>query len=226
MKSNRKQRIIFLLGLTLVLSLGMFCSCDDHEVVDRTVHIGYVLCDDHTCMDTAKFFNQSRRKAVGVVFSEKTEEHQALVVMFDETEGMFCDSLGMSNGTSGSKTDYDGFANTTAMINSYDKTTGKGSPLAMIMYDFHTNGQSDYLPSVAEFQLLVAALPVVNPIIERFGGTPIDVQGDCWYWTSTEVSENPEMQAWLCSAVDGGALPTPKIQSHKARAIVQLFYPE
>lgn len=207
--------------------LSLFASCDDHEPADQNVHIGYVLCDDHTCMDTATYFNQSARQAVGVVFAEKTEDHNALVVMFEEVEEVFCDSVGMNNGTSGSLTDYDGYANTTAMYNSYDRSSGKGSPLAMSLFAFHTHGQSDYAPSVSEMRLLVAAASSVNPIIERFGGTPIAVDGsDCWYWTSTEVSENGGLQAWLCSAANGGILQTPKTERHKARAIVEINYPE
>lgn len=71
-----------------------------------------------------------------------------------------------------------------------------------------------------------AAARQINPIIERFGGTPIALNGDCWYWTSTEVTENAGLQAWLCSAVNGGILPTPKTESHKARAVVEIHYPE
>ena len=52
-------------------------------------------------MDTTTYFNQSKRKAVGVVFAEQTEEHPALVVMFKEVNEIFCDSIGLVNGTSG-----------------------------------------------------------------------------------------------------------------------------
>ena len=177
-------------------------------------------------MDTSTYFNQSKRKAVGVVFAEQTEEHPALVVMFKEVNEIFCDSIGLVNGTSGDVSTFDGYSNTVAMYNSYVEETGKGSPLAMKMMDFHENGQSDFIPSVAEQRLLVAAARQINPIIERFGGTPIALNGDCWYWTSTEVTENAGLQAWLCSAVNGGILPTPKTELHKARAVVEIHYPE
>ena len=177
-------------------------------------------------MDTASYFNQTKRKAVGVVFAEKTDEHPALAVMFDEVNEVFCDSVGMVNGTSTDVTSFCGFKNTVAMYNSYSAETGKGSPLAMEMINFHANGQSDYLPSVAEQRLLASSSRVINPVLERLGGTPIALEGDCWYWTSTEVEDNPGVQAWLCSADNGRFLPTPKTQRHKARAIVEIYDPE
>lgn len=49
------------MGLLLVLFMSTtLCSCDDHEPIDPNVHIGYVLCDDHSCMDTTTYFNQSK----------------------------------------------------------------------------------------------------------------------------------------------------------------------
>ena len=227
MKSYLKVLYQPLLGLLLVLFLTTaLSSCEDHEPIDPNVHIGYVLCDDHSCMDTTTYFNQSKRKAVGVVFAEQTEEHPALVVMFKEVNEIFCDSIGLVNGTSGDVSTFDGYSNTVAMYNSYVEETGKGSPLAMKMMDFHENGQSDFIPSVAEQRLLVAAARQINPIIERFGGTPIALNGDCWYWTSTEVTENACLQACLFSSVNVGILPTPKTESHKARAVVEIHYPE
>lgn len=200
-------------------------SCDSHEPYDPDVHIGYILCDDHSCMDMATYNSQTGRKAVGVVFAEKTDQHPALVVSLKETSGAFCDSLGMVNGTSGNMDKYDGFVNTTAMYNSYMPETGHGSPIAMTMLNFHEYGQSNYIPSVAELRLLLRSINIINPIIERCGGVPINTNSDCWYWTSTEVEENPGVQAWLCSSVNGGTLPTPKTETHKVRAILQLNNP-
>ena len=177
-------------------------------------------------MDTASYFNQTKRKAVGVVFAEKTDDHPALAVMFDELNEVFCDSVGMVNGTSTDITSFCGFKNTAAMYNSYSAETSKGSPLAMEMFNFHANGQSDYLPCVAEQRLLAFSARVINPVLEKLGGTPIALEGDCWYWTSTEVEDNPGVQAWLCSADNGRFLPTPKTQRHKARAIVEIYDPE
>lgn len=215
------------LSMMLMIAITIFStSCDNHEPIDRDIHVGYVLCNDHSCMDTASYFNQTKRKAVGVVFAEKTDDHPALAVMFDELNEVFCDSVGMVNGTSTDITSFCGFKNTIAMYNSYSAETGKGSPLAMEMTNFHANGQSDYLPCVAEQRLLASSARVINPVLEKLGGTPIALEGDCWYWTSTEVEDNPGVQAWLCSADNGRFLPTPKTQRHKARAIVEIYDPE
>ncbi len=221
-KRHAKKKSVW--GLAVLLGVLCLASCDDYQPEDHAVHVGYILCDDHSCMDTATYFSQSSRKAVGVVFAEQTEDHPLMAVMLEEVDGVFCDSVGLANGTSGSLTDYDGSANTRAMQNSYNAETGKGSPLAMTLYTFHEGGQSDYLPSVAEQRLLNVAAKRVNFVIERLGGTPISFEGDCWYWTSTEVSDNSGYQAWLCSAANGGILETPKTESHKARAIVQVNY--
>lgn len=227
MKSVIKGITHPVLSMMLMIAITIFStSCDNHEPIDRDIHVGYVLCNDHSCMDTASYFNQTKRKAVGVVFAEKTDDHPALAVMFDEINEVFCDSVGMVNGTSTDITSFCGFKNTVAMYNSYSAETGKGSPLAMEMINFHTNGQSDYLPSVAEQRLLASSSRVINPVLERLGGTPIALEGDCWYWTSTEVEDNPGVQAWLCSADNGRFLPTPKTQRHKARAIVEIYDPE
>lgn len=227
MKSVIKGITHPVLSMMLMIAITIFStSCDNHEPIDRDIHVGYVLCNDHSCMDTASYFNQTKRKAVGVVFAEKTDDHPALAVMFDEINGVFCDSVGMVNGTSTDITSFCGFKNTVAMYNSYSAETGKGSPLAMEMINFHANGQSDYLPSVAEQRLLAFSARVINPVLEKLGGTPIALEGDCWYWTSTEVEDNPGVQAWLCSADNGRFLPTPKTQRHKARAIVEIYDPE
>ena len=227
MKSVIKGITHPVLSMMLMVAITIFStSCDNHEPIDRDIHVGYVLCNDHSCMDTASYFNQTKRKAVGVVFAEKTDEHPALAVMFDEVNEVFCDSVGMVNGTSTDVTSFCGFKNTVAMYNSYSAETGKGSPLAMEMINFHTNGQSDYLPSVAEQRLLASSSRVINPVLERLGGTPIALEGDCWYWTSTEVEDNQGVQAWLCTADNGRFLATPKTQRHKARAIVEIYDPE
>lgn len=227
MKSVIKGITHPVLSMMLMISITIFStSCDNHEPIDRDIHVGYVLCNDHSCMDTASYFNQTKRKAVGVVYAEKTDDHPALAVMFDEVNEVFCDSVGMVNGTSTDVTSFCGFKKTVAMYNSYSAETGNGSPLAMEMINFHANGQSDYLPSVAEQRLLASSSRVINPVLERLGGTPIALEGDCWYWTSTEVEDNPGVQAWLCSADNGRFLATPKTQRHKARAIVEIYDPE
>lgn len=222
-KSRRYNRKAWMLTAAVIVFLGLN-SCDDYHRFDNVIHVGYVLCDDHSCMAPSTYFSQDVHKAVGVIFAEKTEGHPLMAVMLKELNEVFCDSVGLPNGTSGSLTAFDGSANTRAMQNSYDRQTKKGSPLAMTLFSFHEAGQSDFLPSVAEQRLLIAAAKSINPLIEQLGGTPIALNGDCWYWTSTEVSGNNGLQAWLCSSANGGIIETPKTERHKARAIVQVNY--
>lgn len=220
----RTKILTFVMGMLVFASF--MTSCDNHVPYDPELHVGYILCDDHTYLDTASFFGQSQRKAIGVVFAEKTDDHPVLAVSLKETSGAFCDSLGIENGTSGDLEKYDGFTNTIAMYQSYDSETGKGSPIAMTMMNFHEYGQSNYIPSVAELRLLSRSARLINPIIEKCGGTAINMDSNCWYWTSTEVKENTTAQAWLCSLVNGGIMPTPKTENHKVRAIFQINYSE
>lgn len=149
-----------------------------------------------------------------------------MAVMLNEFQETFSDSLGMSQGTSMDIESYDGFTNTIAMFNSTNQDTGKGSPIAQEMFLFYSKGQSDFIPSVAELRVLIRNAPSVNPLIMRLGGQPIDLSEDTWYWTSTEVKENPGYQAWLCSSVNGGIIETPKTMRHKVRAIVNSNYPD
>lgn len=218
-----KNRILYSLAFMLVSMLSV--SCDEHEPIDLDVHPGYILCDDGQVLSTDSYFNQSSKKAVAVVFAGETADHGVLAVRLHEIEPIqFCDTLGMELGTSCDVTAYDGYLNTTAMQNSRDTRTGKGSPLADEAFSYHYFWQSDYIPSVAEMALLFFARNQVNPIIERCGGTPLytDAEnGRCWYWTSTEVEQNKGNQAWLFSMSDGSRHETPKTNAYRARAIVE-----
>ena len=99
-----------------------------------------------------------------------------------------------------------------------------GSPLADAVFAIWEYGQSAYIPSVAQMQLLYQAKASVNAYIERCGGDPIpDEPDECWYWTSTEVSGQETAKAWLYSLSSGAFQETPKDQAHKARPIITLY---
>lgn len=217
------NRII--ISICTLLTSVLFVSCDEHEPLDLDIHTGFILCDDGQVMRTDDYFNQDARKAVAVVFAGESSEHGVLAVRLHEIDPIqFCDTLGMELGTSCDEKAYDGYLNTTAMQNSRDTRTGKGSPLADEAFSYHHFWQSDFIPSVAEMTLLFFARNQVNPIIERCGGTPLytDTEnGRCWYWTSTEVEQNKGNQAWLFSMSDGSRHETPKTNEYRARAIVE-----
>lgn len=215
-------------ALTIQCALVLFTSCDSHEAVDTGIYQGYILRSDHSVMSVDNYEALGYKDAVGVVFATATSDHPMMAVMKDElSEVQFADTLGYSMGTSCSTTAYDGNTNTVTLQNAYDSATGHGSPLADSVFRSHTYGQSDYIPSVAEFRLLSQSLSTVNPILERIGGTPVSISasdGACWYWTSTEVSGNDGNQSWLVSSVNGAYQETPKDEYHSARVIVSINY--
>lgn len=220
------KKIFFALSITV--SLVSLNGCDDYQgavnIKNRnkitTPTLGDILLENHNIINFNDYNKNSTNKAVGVVFSGKTTEHPALVVLLKEVEKVYCDSIGLSCGTNTDIKAYDGFKNTTALY-----ASGR-SPLAKSMFAFHEYGQSDYIPSVAEMRLLSHLAPEINKTILALGGTPIALEGNTWYWTSTEVAANTTMQAWLCSTVNGGIQETPKNESHKARAILRINYPD
>lgn len=233
----------FICGFAALLTVMLLGACDDHDTIDSTIQAGQVLCADGRIV-TPEMCEAEGAKAVGVVFAPQTDDHPVLVVMLDETPALaFCNALGTEQGTSGSTTAFDGFANTVAMqgvsagsseqyetvevdSQAVQMPTGewsKGkSALADYAFTSHTYLQSDYIPSVAEMQLLYRSRDRVNAVIRRLGGTPLTTDGKgCWYWTSTEVAANKGNQAWLFSMADGSRQATPKTNSYHARFIME-----
>ena len=234
-----------IMSLVAIGSMASFNSCDEHEPFDNSIHVGHVLLADHRTMSMEDYETQSGAKAVGVVFAAQSGNHPTLAVLLDQpSPDCFAEQLGIAQGTSCSLEAHDGFTNTVSLqAGTYSETESRWdaedsamvqytnmrdlSPLGQQALRSHEFGQSDYIPSVAEMRLLVASLPTINPIIERLGGTPISTMpdgGQCWFWTSTEVKENPENMAWLMSAVNGGIQQTPKDESHPFRLVVALNY--
>ena len=218
----------FLSGMVAILCMYAFTSCDDHAPVDDGIHPGYLLLSDHSVVSEetySSFPDASRSPVVGVVFATATASHPSLAVMLNEFEGKYCDTL-VSCGASTNDTLFNGRANTISMMEATVDTVADICPLAVLAQCSHNDGQSDFIPSVAEMRLLSSASHVVNPVISRHGGTPVcvDPAGDCWYWTSTESASSQKRFSWLCSAVNGGILETVKTERHKARIIVELNY--
>ena len=232
MKTTYRKKRLFgdmCVAVAALLTLGL-ASCDDHEFFDTSVHPGHVLCTDGRMLSQEDFLAQKDVSAVGVVFSECLDDGTYLAVLLkDGTEEQFCDSVGMELGTSRSLTALDGFANTSSMQNAHDVKTGKGSPLADRVFSSHIFGQSDFIPSVAEIRKLYASRHTVNAFLEVLKGRGVDAdlldmsgESGAWYWTSTEVQQNPAMQAWLFSMASGVIHETPKVEYHPYRAIVRV----
>ena len=230
-----KRRVLYIMcGLLAAMSL---VSCDEHEPIDLDIHPGYILCSDGRIVSPTNF-NDDEHTPVAVVFAEKNDKHQVLAVLLDEVPPVaFADTLSFDQKTSGSETEYDGYVNTVALQTTHldrdslvikdnraDSRNYYCSPLGLLAFRYHWFLQSDYVPSVAEMGLLYAALEIVNPVIERCGGTPVSrspLEAGCWYWTSTEVAQNKMNQAWLFSMADGSRHKAPKTNWYKARMIVE-----
>lgn len=222
---NNKKK--YICGLMTAVTVGiLLTSCDAHiEFPDTTMQPCHILCTDGKVVTLDQCEAQGK-SPIGVVFyvnQSGSNEHEGTgyaVYLWDITPEMFADSLGTKQNTSASLTKYDGNSNTFAIYNMRDM----GSPLADAVFAIWEYGQSAYIPSVAQMQLLYQAKASVNAYIERCGGDPIpDEPDECWYWTCTEVSGQESAKAWLYSLSSGAMQETPKDQAHKARPIITLY---
>ena len=208
--------------IIIVAALSL-AACDAHiETPDETVRPGHVLCTDGTTMPYSKY-EQSWKQAIAVVFDtgqrEETGGNGYAVYLWDIAPQAFADSLGVEQGTSADTEAFDGNTNTFAL---YD-TQETASPMAETVMDLWWDGQSAYVPSVAQMRLLYAARETVNPILEKCGGDTLpQVENNCWYWTSTEVEGQQTAKAWLYSLGSGAMQETPKTQAHRVRPIITL----
>ena len=199
-------------------------ACDAHiDVPDTAVRPGHVLCVDGTALPYSEY-EQSGKQAIAVVFhtgaSGETEGGGYAVYLWDLAPEAFADSIGIEQGTSADIGAFDGNANTFAL---YD-TRETASPMAEAVFDLWRYGQSAYVPSVAQMRLLYAIRETVNPIVTKCGGDPLPqaADGDCWYWTSTEVKGQQTAKAWLYSLGSGAMQETPKTQAHRVRPIITI----
>ena len=159
---------------------------------------------------------------IGVVFhvnqDGKTEGTGYAVYLWDIQPSAFSDSLGVKQNTSANPTAFDGNTNTYAMFASGVTTA------ATSVFDMWKYGQSAYIPSVAQLQLLYASRNAVNSYISKCGGDVISADpSECWYWSSTEVGGQEAVKAWLFSLASGALQETPKVESHKIRPIITLY---
>lgn len=208
---------------TVAMLIVGLSGCDGHhDPLDISRKVSHILCTDGKTR-SYEDYAASGKEAIAVVFHVNSNPEVAgtgyAVYLHDLAPEAFADSLGVSQGTSADLTAYDGNENTFSLY-AADIT----SPMAMQVFDMWRYGQSAYVPSVAQMQLLYAVRDLVNPYIEACGGDPLPDEADeCWYWTSTEVEGQETAKAWLFSMGSGAIQETPKLQGHKVRAIVSLY---
>lgn len=209
-----------------MLTFGLIGCDGHHDPLDTSTKVGHILCTDGKTR-SYEDYAASGKEAIAVVFHVNLNEEEVgtgyAVYLHDLAPEAFADSIGVSQGTSADLTAYDGNENTFAL---YD-TDDVSSPMAMRVFDLWRYGQSAYVPSVAQMGLLYAAKEFVNPYIVACGGDLLPNEADeCWYWTSTEVEGQETAKAWLYSMGSGTIQETPKLQTHKVRAIVTLYNEE
>lgn len=219
------KRIKKSLSLCLLAGMGVAfasCRCEHVDEPKAPFRTGQVLCTDGTVISLCDYV-KSDKQAVGIVFHVNEDFNSDLmgyaVYIHDSPSLAFADSCGVSQGTSRSLTAFDGNQNTYAIY------TAKGvdSPMADMVFDLWTYGQSAYVPSVSELRLLYANKKFVNERILAVGGTPVSEDfGDCWLWSSTEVEGQQADKAWLFSMNYGDIQETPKDQPHTVRPIIAI----
>lgn len=224
MKSFMKQMLMDASFFALCCMTLVLTSCDAHQdFPDTTTKICDILCTDGKVVSQSQF-DKGGKEAIAVVYyvnhREDVEGQGFAVYLWDTEPATFADSLGVKQGTSASVTAFDGNANTYALFTAKDVS----STMASNVFDMWRYGQSAYVPSVAQMQLLFNTRSQVNAVIAKLGGEPIpDDPDECWYWTSTEVEHQESVKAWLYSLSTGTYHECPKDQSHKVRPIVTIY---
>lgn len=216
----------FLIGITAICYTLLYSSCDahdDHELPpDTSIHLCDVVCSDGSVVRFDEY--KSRHKIPSaIVFhvnGSGTGQVKAYAVcLYDIESTAFSDSLGAKQNTSASITAHDGNTNTFTLLGNKNIH----SPMADLAFQYMDYGQSAYIPSVAQMDLLYHAKPIINETIKKCGGVPLPESPESWYWTSTEVEGQEQMKAWLYSLVSGLRLETSKIQNHRVRPIITIY---
>lgn len=224
MKRFLKQILMDVSFLSLSCIALMLSSCDEHrDFPDISTKVCDILCTDGKIV-TQSQFDMGGKEAIAVVYyinhSDDVAGQGFAVYLWDAEPAAFADSLGVKQGTSASLSSLDGNINTHALYTCKDM----GSPMSNNVFDMWRYGQSAYVPSVAQMQLLFCVRSQINAVIYRLGGEPIpDNPKECWYWTSTEVENQESVKAWLYSLSTGTYHECPKDQPHKVRPIVTIY---
>ena len=224
MKSFFKQILMDMSFLSLCCTALLLSSCDEHrDFPDTSTRVCDILCTDGKVV-TQSQFDKGGKEAIAVVcyinHSDDVAGQGYAVYLWDSEPAAFADSLGVKQGTNTSLSSFDGNLNTHALYTCKDM----GLPMSRNVFDMWRYGQSAYVPSVAQMQLLFSVRNQVNAVIAKLGGEPIPENPDeCWYWTSTEVENQESVKAWLYSLSTGTYHECPKDQTHKVRPVVTIY---
>lgn len=196
------------------------CHCEHDLTPPLPFKIGWIVCTDGEVISFCDYV-RSDKTGVAIVYNVNTDFESPIagyaVYLNDSGTAAFADEI-HEQGTSTDLWALDGNENTYALF-----SDGQ-SPLATVVFDMWTYGQSAYVPSIAQLKQIHTTLDVINPRIEAIGGDPFSEDPDeCWYWSSTEVDGQQDAKAWLFSMQSSAIQETPKTQEHKARAVITLY---
>lgn len=210
-------------SIVALLFLLPFASCNcDHEP-EVPFKVGWVVCTDGEVMPFCDFI-KSHKIATALVYyvnPDLTDEIAGYAVYLnDSAPAAFADGLDTEQGTSTDLYALDGNENTYAIYDCEDV----GSPLADLVFDLWTYGQSAYVPSVMQLRQVYNVKDYLNPRLEQIGGDILpDDPNECWYWTSTEVNGQQQDKSWLFSMQSNAIQETPKDQPHKIRPVITIY---
>ena len=219
---NIKKGVYTAICLSAFATTLSSCHCEHMDEPTMPFKIGQVLCTDGSVISLCDF-RTSTKEPVGIIFhvnDSPEDDVLGYAVYIHETDKVeFATECGTVQNTSASLADRDGNENTYAIYS----TTGVDSPMANLVFDLWTYGQSAYIPSVAELQLLYRNRDYVNQRILAVGGEPLRSDSEnCWLWSSTEVSGQEADKAWLFSMNYGDIQETPKNQPHQIRPVIAI----
>ncbi|MEE1081731.1 MAG: DUF1566 domain-containing protein, partial [Bacteroidales bacterium] len=166
---NYIHAAVAIIGIAVTMT-----SCDEHiEFPDTAMKTCDILCTDGEIVRYDDMVSKGKTP-IGVVFhvnqDGKTEGTGYAVYLWDVQPSAFSDSLGVKQNTSANPAAFDGNANTYAMY-----ASGVSSA-ATSVFDMWKYGQSAYIPSVAQLQLLYASRNAVNSYISKCGGDVISAE--------------------------------------------------
>lgn len=199
------------------------CNCDHEKEPKEPARVGQILCTDGEIISLCDYV-KSFKEAIGIVFylSDSPGMNRGYAVYLRDLPPLaFADSVGIEQNTSKDILAWDGNQNTYSLLSNKEVH----SPMAQQVFDMWKYGQSAYVPSVAEYRLLLDNKDFISERLVAIGGDPLpDDPDNCWLWTSTEVEGQDKHKAWLFSMHSGSIQETPKEQPHKVRPIITINY--
>ena len=224
-----KILITQIIGFVFLLTLGS-CHCDHIVEPQPPFKVGWVVLTDGEIVPYCTYTTEKyhTRKPIALVYwvnPDLTADVAGYAVYLNDLEpAAFSDTEMEAQGTSTDIRAYNGNENTWT-LHSNEKIH---SPYAQNVFDIWQYGQSAYIPSVGQLQLLFEAKNnterKLNERLAGIGGDPLADEADyCWYWSSTEVAGQEAGKAWLFSMHWGAIQETPKLQKHKARPVITIY---